>query len=358
MQLGGGLLRAAVPDPVADIVADRKQHTVDIASASESRIVVKVIWRYPISDEEKEIQFNNISKAPAFVNWCTKMDTRLLDNVVFTTIIIHSVDMAGPRVLFIKFSTDMKYNQDFVTAFNSSRQTQITPNINSIVFLRGGSVAILVVLNCADGKKYSIITQQTRVPIGNFCMEEIPAGMLDGSNNFAGVAAMELKEEADIHINRLELEDLLDPGGNPSSTVTFPSPGGCDETMRFFLYEPLKTFTVEEIDTMRDKMTGALEEGEVIRVKIVTLESLREKVGDMKTMTALYLYDRYMYKIAKNQTLSIQRIQSKQRNEAQSASERLAQMEEGIQTLQAVIAQHQVKLETSINEIATVKGPQ
>jgi hypothetical protein len=33
-------------------------------------------------------------------------------------------------------------------------------------------------------------------------------------------------------------------------------------------------------------------------------------------------------------------------------------MEEGIQTLQDVITQHQTKLETSVNEIATFKGPQ
>lgn len=56
-----------------------------------------------------------------------------------------------------------------------------------------------VVLEC-DEKEYTILTIQSRVPIADAAFAEIPAGMLDGSGNFAGIAAKELKEETGIVI--------------------------------------------------------------------------------------------------------------------------------------------------------------
>ena len=52
--------------------------------------------------------------------------------------------------------------------------------------MRGGSVGILVVLEC-DGTEYTVLTRQARVPMGTANLPEIPAGMLDGSGNFKGV---------------------------------------------------------------------------------------------------------------------------------------------------------------------------
>lgn len=69
--------------------------------------------------------------------------------------------------------------------------------VPGIVFLRGGAVGVLVILDC-EGEEYTILTKQARVPIGDSQLPEIPAGMLDGSGNFKGVAASELEEEVGL----------------------------------------------------------------------------------------------------------------------------------------------------------------
>ena len=293
----GGVVLRAGPKPLEKIIVDAEAYTIMIAGSK----TVEVKWLNAISEDDKKKQFDYITAAPMFVDWCFNFDKEFLAKIEFQKIILHNIDMkAPPNVLFIKFSTDMKYNTGFVKQFREdARDEKIpAPFINSIVFMRGGSVAILVILNCENRQKYSILTLQPRVPVGKSILE-IPAGMLDGSSDFAGVAATELRQEANIDIKQNELENLLNPIDFEDSIAAYPSPGGCDETMRFYLYEPTKLFSFKEISEMQGKMTGEFQEGEVIHLKIVTLEELRENIIDMKTMTALYLYDRFMAKLDK-----------------------------------------------------------
>ena len=231
----------------------------------------------------------------AFKDWCGNFEQELLDKVEFEHIYIHDLDMAGPRVLFVKFSTDMKYNQSFVDQFRTKRGPKAPlPSISDIVFMRGASVAILMVLTCEDGQQKVILTKQTRVPVGAYALEEIPAGMLDDSGDFLGTAALEIEEETGITINQRDLINLT------PKAASFPSPGGCDEGMKFFLYTPTEPYTDEQIRGLQNKATGKLEEGEVISLKIVPLQVLREFTNDMKTMAALYLYDRHTNRYGSN----------------------------------------------------------
>jgi hypothetical protein len=83
---------------------------------------------------------------------------------------------------------------------------------------------VLVILEC-DGQEYTIMTHQARVPIGTHNLPEIPAGMLDGSGNFRGVAANELAEECDIVIPPEELIDMTELAYGSRWTVrSFPPP--------------------------------------------------------------------------------------------------------------------------------------
>ena len=66
--------------------------------------------------------------------------------------------------------------------------------------------------------------------------------------------------------------------------------GGCDEFLKFCLYE--KVMSKEKIEELEGKCTGNREEGEEIKIKIVKLKHLAETCPDMKTLTALYLYRR------------------------------------------------------------------
>ncbi len=60
----------------------------------------------------------------------------------------------------------------------------------------------------------------------------------------------------------------------------YPSAGGCDEFIRIFLYR--QTVTREELESFKGRLTGDLETGEKITLKIVPLHELYRHAPDMK----------------------------------------------------------------------------
>ncbi|CAK0886736.1 unnamed protein product [Prorocentrum cordatum] len=163
---------------------------------------------------------------------------------------LQSVDMFGQRVGFLKLVADVSVGGQ---------------RVPGVVFMRGGSVAVLVVLEC-EGEEHTVLVRQPRVPVsdgartrispfqsvrsrrvlersekaaaldtaprsvgsqrfpicshrilclswlrltvGSSDVPEIPAGMMDASGRFAGVAASELREECGLLISEEELVDL------------------------------------------------------------------------------------------------------------------------------------------------------
>ncbi|EMD63774.1 hypothetical protein COCSADRAFT_37531 [Bipolaris sorokiniana ND90Pr] len=172
-------------------------------------------------------------------------------------------------------------------------------------FLRGGSVAILAIVQPTDAsgeaEKHVILTVQPRLAVSSLAFTEIPAGMLDDSGSFTGTAAQELKEEAHLHVKIAELLDLselaLEQGQADSLTPTgqlrtamYPSPGGCDEFMKLYLYQ--KRLSRAHMEWLKDRATGLENEGERIRLKLVPLEKFwREAARDGKALSALALYE-------------------------------------------------------------------
>jgi len=188
---------------------------------------------------------------------------------------IQTIDMFGPRVGFVKFRLDVV-----------NEQGKFVPGI---VFMRGGAVAILVILHC-EGRDYTLLTVQPRVPLGDFECVELPAGMIDGMGHFAGVAAKEMKEETGLDMNPEELIDLTQLAWSDKFPGILPSPGGCDEFLRLYLYR--RTITRSELDSFEGKATGELEEGEMIKLKVLPLEQLWLSTADAKALTALLLYNK------------------------------------------------------------------
>jgi ADP-sugar diphosphatase len=203
-----------------------------------------------------------------FQQWLKKVDRR---NFRLKGIRFQSVDTRPDgKVLFVKFVADCTH-----------------PNggkIHGITFARGGAVAILFVLNC-EGKKFAVLTKQARLPTGKYMFVEVPAGMLDGSGDFAGVAARELEEELGITINARELTDLTKMAGQKNGF--FLSPGVCEETVRL-LYKEI-TVTRSEMMEMEGRLGGLAEENEVITLAIMPLEKIW-RIPDAKTMLAYLLY--------------------------------------------------------------------
>jgi ADP-sugar diphosphatase len=145
------------------------------------------------------------------------------DPYTLRSLTVSHVDFFGHgRVGFLNVTAELKNSSD--------------ESLPGTVFLRGGSVAMLVILQEEEGgEEWVLLTVQPRVPAGGALeFVELPAGMLDG-DTFSGAAAKEIKEECGIEIKADGLVDLTElafkplaenaKGANLESAV-YPSPGG------------------------------------------------------------------------------------------------------------------------------------
>jgi ADP-sugar diphosphatase len=227
---------------------------------------------------EPHISIEKVLASKQFQDWTSSMDTKKFN---IRSVHIQSVDMFGPNVGFIKFKADVV---DETGKF-----------IPGICFMRGGSVGILPVLKC-EGKSFAILTLQPRIATGQFDFAEIPAGMLDGSDNFVGVAAKELEEEVGLKVSKHDLTDLSALAQH--RTGFYASPGGSEETIR--LFSLTQEVTKEKLFDLNGRLTGLLEEGEQITLKVVPLDDLIS-IPDGKTLVAYFLYKKF---VANNEFVS------------------------------------------------------
>jgi 8-oxo-dGTP pyrophosphatase MutT (NUDIX family) len=157
---------------------------------------------------------------------------------------------------------------------------------DQIVELRGGTVVMLVVLTC-EGIDYTILVKQPRIPSGQWLFVEVPAGMLD-DGQFKSTAMKEIGEELGLHFSEEQLTDLTErlPGDGPREL--YFSPGLLDEKARFYLAK--REVTRDELEALQGKATGKADEGEKIVLMVIPLADLPRYARDMKSITALWLY--------------------------------------------------------------------
>jgi len=199
-----------------------------------------------------------------FCNWVNGMNPELYVESVTVT----DVHWFGSRIGFMTIKS--------VTRLMGEHG----PALPGIVFLRGGSVAMLVVLRC-EGRKYVLLVKQPRVAVGRSALVELPAGMLDGDGNFAGVAAKEMREEAHIDFKHSELVCMSE------SNKQYPSPGGCDEFIEYFYASA--AVTPAFLRSLDGRATGV--EDERIRLSYVPYEDLWCATGDAKAAVACHLFE-------------------------------------------------------------------
>lgn len=147
------------------------------------------------------------------------------------------------------------------------------------VFLRGGAVAILVIVSC-DDKHYVLLTKQYRIPVGGFAIVEAVAGMMDEDKDPIGVAIKELQEESGIAIKRADLIQLGD---------MTPSAGGCDEKIRCYATNTLE-MSADKLAAIQEHVFGTGDE--TIRIVAEPFNTIEEasaliKHGDSKLNTCV-----------------------------------------------------------------------
>lgn len=205
---------------------------------------------------------------------------------------VMAVDWWGKRIGFLMMKTVV--------------QNEIGEWLAGSVFLRGGSVAILMILTPEEdetnNERWVVMTQQPRVPAGSLAFYEIPAGMIDDAGTVSLAAAKEMYEETGLTVHPSELTDMtklalknakLTLKENRGSEehlqkAMYPSPGGSDEYIALFLWP--RTMPRIQINELRGKLTGVNDEN--IRVKLVRYEELwKEGARDAKTLAAWALYE-------------------------------------------------------------------
>lgn len=237
----------------------------------------------PVTAAGPHIDLARVTSCVPFKDWSSTIDRSLTVKKVHVT----DVDYFGSRVGFLKFRAEVQKDGVFIPG---------------IVFMRGGAVSIMPVLQCG-GQKFVLCCRQPRAPIGHAAFLEIPAGMLDGDGHFSGVAAKEMKEETGLEIKDDELIDLtalaygLPGGAKDTHSVSdtgvrgmYPSVGACDEFLRLLYWS--KDVSQAELDGLRGKATGNMEEGELITLEIVPYDELWRKAPDAKTLCSILLLER------------------------------------------------------------------
>lgn len=198
---------------------------------------------------------------------CKKMGAwldRLSPDFNVEELFIDSIDLFGQHVGFVKFQAKVTCKGVFVPG---------------IVFMRGESVAVLIILSL-NGEKFILCTKQARFPVGDSGLLEIVAGMVDEDGNVLGAAAKELKEEANISVNVGELINL---------GFMYPSPGGSDERILLYAYEMI--IDQEQFDQLQGAATGNIKEGESITLQTIPYNDGYD-LSDSKALSALLRYEK------------------------------------------------------------------
>ena len=170
--------------------------------------------------------------------------------------------------------------------------------VSGVVFLRGGSTAMLIILRPSDNpdERWVIMTEQPRIAAGSLQFMEIPAAIIDDTENIAESAARRISQEVDIKIDPKDLRNMTELAAKNRKTADglrhaiYPSPGGCDEFINLFLWEA--EWPRLKLEALRNRLQGDRAKKEKITVWLMNYDDLLE-VGarDGKTLAAWSLYE-------------------------------------------------------------------
>ena len=284
---------------------DNQTSVVEIARMSSSAFILPSteppvpVHLPPESIHTATISQSDLLNFPPFETWLSTLQKSLSlqhvspnhefhsDPYALRSIIVQCIDrFGGGRIGFIKMKAEVS--------------NQAGEKLPGAVFLRGGSVAMLIILQPDDilpnseEDKYVLLTVQPRVPAATLALTELPAGMVDDAGTFSGAAAKEIEEELGLNIPSNDLTDLtaksLSETEDGLQRAVYTSGGGQDEFVPIFLYE--RRVKREKINQWTGRLTGLRDHGEKITLKCVKLNQLwREGGRDAKALSAWAMYE-------------------------------------------------------------------
>jgi len=211
-----------------------------------------------------------IASTSFFKDWVNKLSPEF----TVSKIEIQSADVIGLKVRFIKMRATMT--------------DKTGSEVPGVIFMRGRSVAVLLLLTVPDEKKkkYVVVTRHQRAAIGEYSHEEIPVGMEDEGplGTVREIMENEIGISDDFH--PINMNEAIFGQDKPIYT----SPGATDEGMRFYLVE-LKV-SQEQINEIQSKAKS----GSILSLKLIDLEEVVEKCNDAKSILAVQLYSLYLKK--------------------------------------------------------------
>ena len=213
---------------------ERKKFFVELKLTNDQTSNIEIFYSDHITEDNMEA----ILVSKKFLDYINTLDR---ENILIRNIKILNVYMFGKIVGFIGLEVDC------------SLKSHLDKKLPGYAFIRGKSVGILVLIN----QKYMCLTRQFRVPVGKF-MHEIPAGMLDESGDFCGVAAKELEEEIGVKIHQKDLVFL---------NSLYPSAGGSDEEIIFYYLN--LNLDDSQIEKFKNRTFGEEDSHEIITLEIV-----------------------------------------------------------------------------------------
>lgn len=219
------------------------------------------IGNISVSSKISHTIFTQVENCKVFNDWKDKV----YSNFDVEKIIIHDVFMFGSRVGFIIVEAKATFNGKFVPG---------------IAFLRGDSVSIMPILKC-NGKEFTTIVSEPRIPIGKNDQMALPAGMVD--NDTVSCAALkELKEEIGDELS-IDENSLVDLGKFPLSA------GGSDENIHLYAFE--LEINEDILNKLNNRHNGVETEHEQILVKIIPFDDIPTVNGiDARSVLSYFLW--------------------------------------------------------------------
>jgi len=238
---------------------------------------------------------------PAFENWLESLGS----NLAIQKTPGHTFEMEPWRLVEVKIHAvtifaNGKIGFMTIEAILRKSDGESPENkLDRVVFLRGGSVAVLMILrpNNSRNERYVILTEQPRIGACSTSFLEIPAGMLDEkSGDVKGKAIDAIEEETNLKVRAEQLVDLTKLALENTDTTEnlqpaiYPSPANLDEYIPLLLWE--KELDRKEIEALKGKLTGERTQDELVKLRVVEYEELwRICARDAKTLAAWALYE-------------------------------------------------------------------